>query len=206
MQQKPKILIDILNTDKQRYYEVEQYIPTDEEVWRSVVGFEGHYDVSNKGRMKSLQRTIETELTIFIFKERIMKLQRKWDYLGINIRKNKKYTQISVHRLVAQAFLSNPNNHPQVNHKNGIKHDNRVENLEWVTAKENTNHAFTTGLKVPLKGEENPMSKITEEMVRGIREVYATGHVSQVNVAKQYGITRDHVKLITQNRIWKHVK
>lgn len=67
-------------------------------------------------------------------------------------------------------------------------------------------HAVRTGALVGRKGEDNPMSKITDEMVRNIREVYATGYVSQEKVAKQFGLTRDHIKLITQGKIWKHVK
>ena len=119
-----------------------------EEIWKDVVGYEGIYQVSSLGRIKSLPKKIKMR-NQFTEKEMILKpLKTKGGYYSIHLangKGNRKRCQI--HRLVAKAFLSNPNNKPQVNHIDGNKKNNCVSNLEWCTAKENNTHALKTGLK-----------------------------------------------------------
>jgi len=97
----------------------------------------------------------------------------------------------NIHRIIAQTWLDNPNKLPQVNHKNGNKHDNRVENLEWCTAYENVRHSFDTGLnKGPKKGEDSNCSKlnnITIQYIKSIHKPYSK-HFSTKALAKQYGV------------------
>ena len=101
------------------------------EIWKDILGYEGLYQVSNQGRVKSLK----------FGKERILKpCNNGWGYLFVQLFKNGEMKNDKVHRLVAKAFLSNPNNLPDVNHKNEDKTDNIVENLEWCDHKYNNNY------------------------------------------------------------------
>lgn len=113
-----------------------------EEVWKNIINFEDYYQISNYGRVKSLERIIfRKNNTTYFQKERIMKLTtNKNGYLYITLRKNNKVKTFLVHRLVAQAFISNPNNLPEINHKDEDKTNNRIENLEWCTNLYNENY------------------------------------------------------------------
>lgn len=119
------------------------------EIWRDVVGYEGIYQISSLGRIKSLDRPILQRGYIRIRKGVFISLKpTKRGYCRVGLRKNNKLENIFIHRIVCNSFLHNPKNKPQVNHINGIKNDNRFENLEWCTAKENMEHAGKMGFMV----------------------------------------------------------
>lgn len=128
-----------------------------EEIWKDVEGFEGLYQVSNKGRLKNIGHWVDRIYTkkdgtkvhdrIYI-KEVILKLQKKHlrcinkpTYAGYALRKNGKYHNVLIHRLVAKAFIPNPNNYKIINHINGNGWDNRVENLEWCSYQHNDTYS-----------------------------------------------------------------
>ena len=126
-----------------------------QEIWKDIEGYEGLYQVSNLGRVRSYHKLNGRGL-----EENPHVLTPKVDkdgYFEFNLRKDKTSKYLRCHRLVAQTFIPNPENKSQINHKNGVKTDNEVENLEWVNCVENIHHAFVTGLRVktPLN---NPKS------------------------------------------------
>ena len=116
------------------------------EIWKDIKGYEGLYQVSNLGRIKSLERKSKTKGNVeYIKKEKVLKERFSHGYVSVILYKNGTKKNFRVHRLVAKAFLVNPKNLPQINHINFNRSDNRIENLEWVTAKENIQHNFKNG-------------------------------------------------------------
>lgn len=133
------------------------------EIWKDIKGFEGRYKVSNLGNVKSLDRQSNIGKNKLLKKGKIKSSRvGRGGYVCVSLYTDDKSYTKNIHRLVAQAFIPNPENKPQVNHINGIKTDNRVENLEWVTPSENSKHAHKTGLSYAWnKGKNNIYSEDT---------------------------------------------
>ena len=165
------------------------------EIFKSIVSFEGLYEISNLGNVKSLGNNK-------LRKEKILKQGvSNCGYKTVCLSKNNKYKTYTVHRLVAKTFLTDTNNKLQVNHVNGIKTDNRVENLEWCTASENTKHAYNNGLIKVSKSENHINAKLTGSQVLEIRAI--GGNLKQREIAEIYGITQVNVSNILNNIHYK---
>jgi len=122
-----------------------------EEIWKDIEGFEGSYMISNEGRVKSLPRVVDRiygdEVRAMKVPEKILKHTRDKDgYLTVSLYKHNKSITTKVHRLVALHFIEGISYGIQVNHKDGIKDNNHISNLEWMTCKENINHAYDNQL------------------------------------------------------------
>lgn len=171
------------------------------EIWKDVVGYEELYKVSNLGRIKSLGFRINNPINYG--KEKILKPNTcKLGYMYVGLTKNRILKSLKIHRLVAMAFMPNPENKPQVNHINGIKSDNCIGNLEWNTAKENMMHAVRTGLKKGVIGCRNGFSKLTEDQVIEIRSIK---NVSQYEIAKQYNVGQATINRLVRRISWNHI-
>lgn len=159
------------------------------------------YLVSDKGNVYSLKR------------EKLLNPTNRDFYPEVCICINKSQRSVAVHRLVSEAFIPNPENKPQVNHKDGNKHNNNVTNLEWVTCKENINHAWKNNLsKVSHKsrnaGEHGTNVRLSWDDVHYIRQHYKRG-INQFNkgngteLCKKFNITESHLSHIITGLIWK---
>ena len=174
------------------------------EIWKSIPQYEGIYQVSNLGQVKCLKRFVNakggSKKQVL---EQIITQQNDKGYFRVNLSKEGKIKRIAVHRLVALAFISNDDNKPQVNHINGIKTDNRLENLEWVTLSENIIHAYANKLII-RKGEKHTQNKLTTQNVFEIRNLLSKG-LKQDENAKKYGVIRQTIGCIKNGKSWNHI-
>lgn len=111
------------------------------------------------------------------------------------------------HRMIAECFVPNPHNKEQVNHINGVKHDNRSENLEWVTRSENLKHAYEFGLERKIYGEEHHASKFTVDDIEYIRSVYKKRdkEYGAVALSKKFNVDRTTIHDIVNKRTWRNL-
>jgi hypothetical protein len=127
------------------------------EIYKDVVGYEGIYHVSNLGNVKRVSNFKSVNKKYIHNHILIVSIKKGYHY--IRLTNNNKTKSYLVHRLVAMAFIDNPNNYNFVNHINGIKSDNNLENLEWCTHSQNIRHAIKIGLKPTPKGDDNKLSR-----------------------------------------------
>jgi len=162
---------------------------SEKEEWRQVVGYEGLYMVSNLGRFKSLDKIISGMYGDKLLKGRMLGLFEKSDgYISVGVRKNSISKRVTIHRLVAMAFLDfDPTK--QVNHINGIKSDNRASNLEMVTCAENMRHRYNVlGQKNPFSGKKgNVYVARRVEQIDRLTDAIIMTHFSCTDAARFLG-------------------
>lgn len=164
------------------------------EIWKDIKGFEGKYQVSNLGKVKGVDRYIKHYKGDKSFIKGVFKKERlnKYGYYRLNLKVNGKSYDKTIHNLVALAFINNPLNKKQVNHINGIKTDNRVENLEWCTAKENIKHAVKNRL---IK------TKLTDKQAL---EIYNSSETQRF-LGNKYNVNPVIVWRIKNKKAYKHI-
>ncbi|WP_312697093.1 NUMOD4 domain-containing protein [Sphingobacterium mizutaii] len=197
----------------------EETKPTTEEEWRPVVGYEGLYEVSNIGRVRSLDKEWVSGEDMGIKKHsgKILSLRprRRYpdnDYTFVNLYRDRKMKSIATHRLVAIAFIPLVDGKDQVNHINGIKADNRVENLEWCTQSENQKHSFHV-LKNPnhSQGKTGALSKCSKPISQfSLRGKHIKDYAGQAEASRETGIIKGSINAALHGRqnkagnyIWK---
>ena len=122
-----------------------------QEIWKDIEGYEGLYQVSNLGKIKSIQYLNRVNNKSYPRNKILKIIINEKGYLKVDLYKLKKKKRFRIHRLVAQAFIPNPNNFPEINHINGNKQDNSINNLEWCTHSYNMKEAYKLGLVTPPK-------------------------------------------------------
>jgi hypothetical protein len=147
-------------------------------MWKPIPGIDGKYSVSDTGLVMSDKKGL-------ILKQRV----NSKGYMDVVFHINGKAIYQRVHRLVLIAFIPNPENKPQVNHKNGIKTDNCLENLEWATPKENVNHAIRTGLKAYRSGDCNGKTKATIDVIIKMQQMFLSGSTKE-EIYKEFKLTQ----------------
>ena len=167
------------------------------EIWKDIEGYEGFYKISNFGRVKSLKRKDTKGRTV---RERILKPCIVDGYYSVTLYKDIRKI-FKIHRLIAMAFIPNIENKPFINHIDGNKKNNSIDNLEWVTNQENIKHAFKIGLIKGRKGKFNPMygKKFNQE------------HRDKIGKSRDYKKAGDHilakkVRCITTNEVFDCIK
>ena len=191
-------------------------LPTDkpsEEVWKDVIGHEGLYQVSNFGNVRSLDRLVnKSNKTSYIRKGKLCKQSKSnLGYMTVCFTVSDVKTNKYVHRLVAEAFILNTENKPQVNHIDCNKKNNHVSNLEWCTNSENHIHATKNGLnklhlhRVAYSGEENGRSLLTKEQVLEIKQKYIPYKYSAKKLSKEYNVSESCITHILNNTSWKEI-
>lgn len=177
------------------------------EIWRPVVRYEGIYEVSNLGNVRSIDRQVvfpflgtERISKRFYFGKQLILTPDKNGYLTACLSINQNREKARVHRLVTEAFTPNPQNKPQVNHINSVITDNRVENLEWCTPQENTDHLIKYG-KGLRRGNDHSNSKLTYSKLKVIKKRVSEGE-TYTSIAKTYGCHSGTISRAVTGKTW----
>lgn len=159
------------------------------EIWKPVEGYEGFYEVSDRGNIKSLHRNPSSNRAL---------IKNKSGYIQVNLSGKGKIVMKYVHRLVATAFLENINRLPTVNHIDGIRDNNNLSNLEWCSQSQNIRHAFYVTKNRSMVGENNPANKLSNEIRNKIIQLKLEGMPSS-EVSKLTNLTTSRIANIMYN-------
>ena len=173
--------------------------------WRPVIGYEGLYEISSSGLVRGKEK--EVKGNHLKGTRKIPAREKKQcllaGYPAVTLFKDGNPKLVKVHRLVAEAFLHNPENLPCVNHIDNDKTNNDMSNLEWCTYEHNTQHMLNQGRQNWAYGERSSSAKLTAEDVVLIKKL--SKHMRQVDIATMFGIRQQQVSRILTGKRWKHL-
>jgi len=174
------------------------------EVWRGVKDYIGYYEISTLGNIRSITRSVPRGDKKIIVKGITLKtaVQNK-GYEYITLYRNSKGKRKYIHRLVAEVFIPNPLDKPQVNHIDCVRLNNNIVNLEWVTPLENSIHATVEG--AVKCGEDAPNARFSYKDIENMRLLYENG-VSQKDIGTKYRVKQNYISRIVNYKIWKYKK
>ena len=178
------------------------------EIWKDIPSWENSYQISNCGRVKSLEKIrFRRKGGNALYKTKILSFSYDRGYLGVNIQNNKFVKHYWIHRLVAIVFIPNPLNLPEVNHRDLNKSNNHAENLEWVTHKQNITHAWNDEkrYKTVNRGEKSGRSKLKECEVLEARRLFATGKITKRFLSKIFKVDTSTMFRILNRDTWTHI-
>ena len=177
------------------------------EQWKVIKDFPD-YMVSNYGRVFSKERIIKLcDGRIRLHKGILLKPRKdKRGYLYVGLYNNKKIKLKTVHRLVIEAFIPNPENRPETNHKDGIKNNNFVNNLEWNTRRENAIHSYKNRLQIPKQGENRYNALLKNSEVLEIKGLLKTNNLTKAKIGKKFKVSREIIYNISVNKNYANIK
>lgn len=182
---------------------------TDQEVWKDIKGYEGYYQVSNYGRVKSLFRIIPGRWGAMTVQERIIKESpNSWGYSQVGLNKLGKTRPARVHRLVAEAFLENPDNLPEVNHIDENKANNHVNNLEWCSTSDNHLHGTMPKQRRANALKNNGLTEANEHRKRSVKSICVNTGKEKVyeymGLARKEGFNVGCISNVCSGRVKTH--
>jgi hypothetical protein len=176
-----------------------------QEIWKPIPGYEGLYEVSNHGRVQSLERRVPHGRNgSQRIRGRILRLQKhKGGYQAVQLWRDNTMRRPLVHTVVAAAFIGPAPDDHDVNHIDGVKTNNGSDNLEYLTRSQNNSHAYATDLKA--SGERHRWSKLTADQVLEIRRLKKEQGLGCRRLARGFGVTKNTITLILNGTNWKHL-
>ena len=177
------------------------------EEWRPVVEYEDLYEASTLGRLRRIATVGKAPKAICRL---VAPHKKRTGYCDYWLHRDDKPVRMQAHRVVWCAFMGRIPEGLEINHKDGVRDNNRLDNLELMTKSQNKLHSIHVlgGRKPPgvsLPGTHNPSAKLTDDEVREIRRLYAAGGVYQYELAERFGITQGAVQFIVNRRTWRHI-
>lgn len=169
------------------------------EIWKPIKDFEGYYEISSMGRVRSLEREVWNKANQ-CFQHVASKMlhphpvSKEYPYLKVHLVRDGVHKNGVIHRLVTEAFIPPVEGKPHINHKDGDKFNNTVDNLEWVSQIENMAHSLSNGLHHSVK--------LSQKQVVEIRERYKNGGISQRALGEVYGVGQDTISRVVNEKTW----